>query len=203
MERNEAIDKLQPLIGRDLRQLADRLSVTVWKGEKINKGWVGHTIERFLGLPINSSRAPNFGSWELKVVSVKYLRNGALVPKETMAITMIDPREVSIKSFEDSHVYAKMRKILIVARIYENESETRSRLHGIAEFDLDNHDIYDCIKADYDRIRCVINTSGFESLNGRMGTYIQPRTKGTGHGSTTRAFYARKNLISIMIGLGN
>lgn len=203
MERNEAIDRLQPLIGHDLRQLASLHSVTVWKNGKINKGWVGHTIERFLGLPINSSRAPNFGSWELKVVSVKYLRNGTLVPKETMAITMIDPCEVAVKNFKDSHVYAKMRKILIVARVYEDELERHSRLHGITEFDLDDHDIYNHIKADYDQIRHVINTRGFESLTGRMGTYIQPRTKGVGHGSTTRAFYARKNLINIMIGLGN
>jgi hypothetical protein len=42
---------------------------------------------------------------------------------------------------------------------------------------------------------------GFETLTGRMGKFIQPRTKGAGHGSTSRAFYARplflKQFISI------
>ena len=116
MERETAIRELRQLEGQNLRPIADRLGVTVWKGDKLNKGWVGHTIERFLGLPLNSSRSPNFGSWELKVVSLKYLRNGTLVPKETMAITMIDPVEVLAREFEESHLYTKMRRILAVAR---------------------------------------------------------------------------------------
>jgi len=37
-------------------------------------------------------------------------------------------------------------------------------------------------------------------LTGRMGVLVQPRTKGSGHGSTTRAFYARKELVKIILG---
>jgi hypothetical protein len=40
-------------------------------------------------------------------------------------------------------------------------------------------------------VRETINSQGFEALTGRMGVFIQPRTKGAGHGSTSRAFYAR------------
>ena len=76
MDRDEAVRRLRKLIGVDLRPLADKLEVTVWKvfregsvtHKRLNKGWAGHTIERFLGLPLNSSQSPNFGSWELKVV---------------------------------------------------------------------------------------------------------------------------------------
>ena len=200
MERSEALQRLRQLTGRDLRPLADQYNVTVWKDDKINKGWVGHTVERILGLPINSSRAPNFGSWELKVISLKYLKNGNLVPKETMAITMIDPQEVADKEFEESHVYTKLRKILIVARIYAGRSEESSLLHCVAEFDLCGR-IYDQVKADYDEIRYAIQNEGFDSLTGRMGVLMQPRTKGAGHGSKTRAFYARKELIKLMINL--
>jgi hypothetical protein len=45
--------------------------------------------------------------------------------------------------------------------------------------------------------------NGFELLTGKMGKYIQPRTKGSGHGSTSRAFYARtsflKKLLSVEV----
>jgi hypothetical protein len=34
-----------------------------------------------------------------------------------------------------------------------------------------------------------------------MGQFIQPRTKGAGHGSTSRAFYARTQFISQILGL--
>jgi len=59
---------LRTLVGTDLRPLADTHQITVWTGGKKNKGWAGHTIERFLGLPLNSAQSPNFGSWELKQV---------------------------------------------------------------------------------------------------------------------------------------
>jgi len=65
MERVDAVSRLTTLVGQDLRQLADQFNVTVWsQGNKKNKGWAGHTIEHYLGLALNSSRSPNFGSWE-------------------------------------------------------------------------------------------------------------------------------------------
>ena len=51
------------------------------------------------------------------------------------------------------------------------------------------------IKEDYEEIRQCIFDKGFESLTGKMGKYIQPRTKGAGHGSKSRAFYARTTFL--------
>jgi len=56
--------------------------VTVWKDGRLNKGWAGHVLERYLGLPINSAQSPNFGSWELKIVPLKRLRTGEIAVKE-------------------------------------------------------------------------------------------------------------------------
>ena len=191
MERQEALLKLSELIGKDLRLLADKYKVTVFKEGKRNKGWAGHVLERHLNLPINSSQSPNFGSWELKIIPLKYLKSGKLTVKETMAITMIDSYNVKNTDFEDSHLLAKLRKLIVAARIWESTEERRSILHNVTTFDLDDSAVYDQIKADYNLVRETIRTTGFSTLTGRMGVYIQPRTKGTGHGSTTRAFYAR------------
>jgi len=54
------------------------------------KSWAGYVIEHYFSLPINSAQSPNFGSWELKTISLKYLKNGKLSIKTAMAITMID-----------------------------------------------------------------------------------------------------------------
>ena len=202
MERMEALDRINRLVGHDLRPLADELGVTVWKGDKLNKGWVGHTIERYLGLPLNSSRAPNFGSWELKVASLQYRKNGQLRVKETMWITMIDPVEVAAKEFEESHLFGKLRKMLVVARIFESQQELRSEIHIISSFDLDNPGTYSQVKADYDLVRNTISQKGFGALTGSMGVLVQPRTKGPGHGSTSRAFYARTRFVAHILGIG-
>ena len=95
MEREEAVKKIQEIIGEDLRKLAPKYEVTVFKNGRKNKGWAGHVIERHLGVPINSSQSPNFGSWELKLCSLKRLKNGTLTVKETMQITMIHPINVA------------------------------------------------------------------------------------------------------------
>lgn len=191
MERTEAIKKIYQIVGQDLRELASNYNVTVFKEGKKNKGWAGHVIERYLGLPINSAQSPNFGSWELKTICLKYLRDKSLTVKETMAITMIDPYNVERTEFENSHLLAKMQKIVIVARIWESQLEKKSILYATTTFDLGNTEIYNQVKADYDIVRETIITKGFSALSGELGVYIQPRTKGAGHGSTSRAFYAR------------
>jgi DNA mismatch repair protein MutH len=201
MDREQALVKIQELVGADLRPLADKYGVTVWKGDRINKGWAGHVIERHLGLALNSSRSPNFGSWELKVVPLKRGPKGVLVVKETMAITMIDPVEVAAKDFEDSHLFNKLRKMVVVSRVFESKAETSSVLHAAATFDLDNPIVYDRVKADYDLVRGTIRTKGFSSLTGKMGVLIQPRTKGAGHGSTSRAFYARTQFVAHILNI--
>lgn len=201
MERAEALAKLNSLISSDLRPLADRYNITVWKDGKINKGWAGHVIERHLGLPLNSSRAPNFGSWELKVVPLKIDRHGAIKVKETMAITMLDPVEVLQKNFEDSHLYLKLKKLIVASRVFNSQHETSSIFHAAAPFNLDNPATLAQVKADYEEIRQVLREKGFDALSGSMGELIQPRTKGPGHGSVSRAFYARTQFVSHILGL--
>lgn len=201
MERKEAIQKLRRLEGRDLRGLAQQYKVTVWKDGKLNKGWAGHVIERYLGLPINSAQSPNFGSWELKIVPLKRLKTDVVVLKETMAITMIDPVNVLQKEFEESHLLTKLKKIVVCARMFESKEENASILVRVSTFDLDNPTVYKQVKSDYELVRDTIKNKSFNALTGRMGILVQPRTKGAGHGSTSRAFYARKIFVSHILGL--
>jgi len=203
MERKDAIESLRKLEGQDLRKLADLYKVTVWKDGRLNKGWAGHVLERYLGLPINSAQSPNFGSWELKIVPLKRLRTGEIVVKETMAITMIDPVNVSQKKFEESHLLAKLKKIVVCARMFESKEEKSSILVGVSTFDLDNPAIYQQVKADYNIAKNTIKQKGFDALTGKMGVLVQPRTKGPGHGSTSRAFYARKKFVAHILGVSD
>jgi hypothetical protein len=48
----------------------------------------------------------------------------------------------------------------------------------------------------YEFICDKLKTQGFAPLTGKNGKWIQVRTKGAGHGSTSRAFYARKELVA-------
>lgn len=202
MERTQAIEKLKELVGKELHSLAQHYGVTIYRNGKVNKGWAGHVFERHLQIPINSSQSPNFGSWELKCIPLKYKRNGELAFKETMAVTMIDPVNVCQKKFEDSHLLAKLKKAVVVARTVGSTVDDPSYIHSVVEFDL-NGELYEAVKNDYSLVRdnLLDPRKGFTCLTGKMGYYIQPRTKAPGHGSVSRAFYARPRFLAKFISL--
>lgn len=202
MERAEAIVKLQQLVGKELHKLALQYNITIYREGRVNKGWAGHVFERYLGIQINSAQSPNFGSWELKSIPLKYKKDGNLTFKETMAITMIDPVNVRQHEFEESHLLAKLRKAVVVARIVGESVDAPTYVHSVTELDLKGN-LYEAVKNDYDLVRSTLLDphKGFDALTGKMGYYIQPRTKGSGHGSTTRAFYARPRFLKEFIKL--
>ena len=118
-----------------------------------------------------------------------------------MQITMINPEQVKNTPFENSHLLAKLKETIICTRLYNDIEETKLILLYVGRFDLSDKDLYNQVKADYDLVRNTIRTEGFSALTGRMWVYIQPRTKGPGHGSVSRAFYARANFIKKILGL--
>jgi len=205
MERHEAAARLKALEGQDLHALAAQYGITVaTPSGTVNKGWAGHVCERFLGLPLNSAQSPNFGSWELKSIPLKRLASGKLAFKETMAITMIDPYHVARTPFADSHLLTKLRKAVIVARIVGPSYAEPTFVHSVTRVELVG-ELYEAVEADYELVRTCLNDPkrGFSALTGKMGRYIQPRTKGAGHGSTSRAFHARPDFLKQFILLGD
>lgn len=113
---------------------------------------------------------------------------------------MIDPVNVCQKEFKDSHLLAKLNKAIVIARTVGRTVDEPSYIHSVVEFNLDGY-LYEAVKADYDLVRSVLLNPelGFGALTGRMGVFVQPRTKGAGHGSTSRAFYARPSFLKEFI----
>ncbi|MDD3723464.1 MAG: MutH/Sau3AI family endonuclease [Lutibacter sp.] len=201
--RTTAINNLKKHIGKDLRKLALQYGITTYETGKQNKGWKGLVLERLAGLENNVSKAPNGLSYELKSVSFHEVKN-ELTPKETMAITMINPEELKQHSFFESHCWAKLKSIVFCAVMWHGQNSESAELLKVASLDFaEDDDLIKEIKADYDFIREKLIKHGFESLTGKDGKWIQARTKGTGginprtgkRRPITRAFYARTSLV--------
>ena len=193
--RATAIKNLKKYIGQDLRKLALEHGITTYETGKQNKGWKGLVLERLAGLQTNISKAPNGLTYELKSVAFHHVKN-ELMPKETMAITMINPSELKAHSFFESHVWAKLKTIVFCAVMWHGKNSEKAELLKVTSLDFSETDeLIQEIKADYDFIRHKLITKGFKSLTGKDGKWIQARTKGAGHGSTSRAFYARTKFV--------
>jgi DNA mismatch repair protein MutH len=76
LDRKEAVRRLNLLAGGDLRPMADEYGIQVWKNGRKNKGWAGLVLERYLGLRQNSGQAPDFGTWDLKLVALHRTSDG-------------------------------------------------------------------------------------------------------------------------------
>lgn len=201
--RTIAIKNLKKYIGQDLRKLALKHGITTYETGKQNKGWKGLVLERLAGLQTNISKAPNGLTYELKSVAFREVK-GVLVPKETMAITMINAEELKVHSFFESHVWAKLKTIVFCAVQWDGLNAKGSKLLRVASLDFaEDDELIKEIKADYDFIRAKLIKDGFGALTGKDGKWIQARTKGIGgvnprtgeRRPITRAFYARTGLV--------
>ena len=207
--RHIAIKNLQKYINKNLSTYAKQFGITIYKNGKLNKGWKGQVLERLAGLEGDNKQAPNGLGFELKSTSYKKLKNNSLVPKETMAITMINPAILKETSFFKSHCWDKLKMIVFCAVMWYKEDKSKAELLGIKSFDmLDSGKLIKEIEQDYEFIRHKLITKGFKSLTGVDGKWIQARTKGTGginprtgkKRPKTRAFYARPKLIKEIFG---
>ena len=188
-------------IRQDLAVLAKKFGITTYLEGKQNKGWKGLTLERLAGLSNNNLRAPNGLDFELKSTAF-YKVKGVWTPKETFAITMINQEDLISTSFFKSHCWAKLKSLIYCAVSWNGKHNEKSELLKVQSFDfIESDTLIQEIKADYEFIRNKLNTQGFSALTGKDGKWIQARTKGAGHGTTSRAFYARKELIKEIIKL--
>src|SRR3990167_4617781 len=151
--RANAIKNLKKYIGQDLRKLAQRYNITSFETGKQNKGWKGQVLERLAGLENNVSKAPNGLTYELKSVSFHEIGN-KLVPKETMAITMINPAELKAHDFFESHCWAKLKTIVFCAVMWHGQNSEKAELLKVTSLDFaEDDELIKEIKADYDFIR--------------------------------------------------
>ena len=157
-----------------------------------NKGLPGLFLEELLGIP-HTSNCLDCDDGEVKSFPVKILKNGKLVPKESMNITMLSKDELKTNDFESSKFYTKMSRVLMVPYLRDGDN-IEFMTPTIIDKDCDEcTEIYETIKTDYELIRNKFIANG--TFKSRDGTLLQNRTKGAGHGTTSRAFYLRPDFM--------
>ena len=118
-----------------------------------------------------------------------------------MAITMIEPANVVATPFEHSHLLDKLQRMVVCAREFVDGQETRSPLRHATTFDLRDGELFRQVQADFEDIRAALRQRGLRGLTGKLGVLVQARTKGAGHGTDSRAFYAREKFVAHILGL--
>jgi DNA mismatch repair protein MutH len=185
----ECYEKFIPFIGKEYTLPTTK-----------HKGLPGHFLEELLGI-LHTSNCLDCIDGELKLFPVKKLKNGTFVPKETMAITMLSTDELIKNDFISSKCYKKISRMLIIPYYRNKDSILFMKAKIIDRECIEFADLYNIIECDYNDIRKNYIENGI--LQSKNGILLQNRTKGPGHGSTSRAFYFRKEFMKQYINLNN
>lgn len=169
--------KILPLVGNKYT-----LPVTA------NKGLPGLFLEDLLGIPHTSS-CLDCSDGELKLFPVKKFKDGKLGPKETIAVTMLSTDDLRTCEFNSSKCCKKMSRMLVVPYYREGDTIQYMSPRIVDKSSPEFAELYATIESDYNEIRKTYIENG--GLHSKTGTLLQNRTKGAGHGSTSRAFYLR------------
>jgi len=154
-----------------------------------NKGLPGHFLEELLDIP-HTSNPLDCSDGEVKVFPVKKLqKSGKLTPKESIAVTMLNKDDLKTCDFNASKCCKKMSKMLVVPYYREDEKIRFLTPVIVDRSSPDYAEVYSILESDYNQIRQTFLETGV--LESKTGILLQNRTKGAGHGTTSRAFYLR------------
>jgi len=209
--RNEVISRLcEALPGRNLYDLAEAHGITVHCGDKINKGWVGQTIEKVAHVYGGNLQAPDGYDFELK--STTLLPQGETWrPKETIKVTQMSPETLIREEFETSALWKKLSRLIFVGCYHP--TPRHGQVVMVGAIDITDPEIMRPIRAFWEDVRLSLSLGEFAD-NYNRGTsedLIQLRPIGTSQNFSTcpitgrkfpsRAFYATKRLIQRIWGL--
>jgi hypothetical protein len=182
-----------------IAELTQRVTQTIGKPIHspivANKGAQGLLLETLTGIP-HTSNSLDCTDGELKVYPVIRNSKGALVPKETVAVCMLSTDDLRESGeFDASRPGKKMNTMLMVP--YQRDGENITFLEPHLFRVTDHLEIAATLRGDYEAIRQKFLLDGM--LTSATGKLLQNRTKGAGHGSTSRAFYLRKEFMKSLV----
>ena len=171
-----------------------------------NKGKAGLFLEELLGIP-TSSACLDCADGELKafpqtkatartrLAKQAGLGEGDYIASQTVAITMMKPSDLPTTVFEESRLCKKISNVMFTPYVRDGD-----HIEWLNEVLFNNeHPLFQEIKKDYETIQSYYVKN--KVTKGKIGKYLQVRTKGAGgKAPKTHAFYFRRQfLISIFL----
>ncbi|WOO88380.1 MutH/Sau3AI family endonuclease [Mollicutes bacterium LVI A0078] len=127
---------------------------------------------------------------ELKVTPAKQNKNGEYRSKERLVLSMIDYMEQHPDNFSDSHVYSKIKLMLIIYYLYDKNLSIQEYTLLTSFFvNLDNHDL-SILERDYQVIISKIRNGEAHLLSGSDTFYLEACTKAANSSVTRKQPYS-------------
>ena len=169
MKTKEAERRLQSLIGKDLQEVRLKLDISnIGPKGGLKKGWAGDVVEKYITGFKDTSPRTDFEDSELKIVPLKVSKSGKLSVKEPMSICMANEEEILRNDFYSSHVYEKMKSLLVAFYVAKNMLTDPVVFVGTTCFKLEG-EYLDKIKKDYELLQGFVKYNGLNAVSGTLG----------------------------------
>lgn len=176
------------LQGKSLRETVDNETLEDWQTKKGNKGALGQAIEyTFFDYLPNSEQEPDFPDVgiELKTNPVKRVNVGTsrenVSAKERLVLTMIDYEKLAEEkdaAWEDTMLYRKLNKILLVSYLYEPDRDVLDyKIVHVGMIDIPENDM-DQIRRDWKTIVGEVVDGKAHEISSGDTVYLEACTKG-------------------------
>jgi DNA mismatch repair protein MutH len=175
MDTQSLLSRAQSLSGKSFLQVAQLANLKLSPNNRLNtKGWLGQTLESFLGATAGSQSLPDFVDLGIELKTIPLLENGT--PKESTYICTA-PMPIRCPSWEQSRVLNKLRKVLWFPYFYNKQQPFENQRLGTPLFWSPNEGQYLKLKSDWEELVERINLGNIESLSAHMGECLQIRPK--------------------------
>lgn len=124
----DIVKEAHKLIGKKLGEIDKSGWLDPNRSERSDKGRIGNMIQAdYFGIPANSDKEADFKyhGIELKVTSIKKLKDGTYSAKERLVLGMINFMTDYQVPFEDSHVNHKTGKMLLIIYLHEENKSIK------------------------------------------------------------------------------
>ena len=163
------------------------------------KGFEGSIIEQlYFGLEPNTRQEADFkkAGVELKVTCIEQRKNGSLKAGERLSITNVDYNNPIETDFYKSHVWDKIRKILLVQYLRDRSiPKFQYKVFYVNYFTPSDEDIC-IIQADYYKINEYLKKGWANKLSESLTNYLGAATKGGTALSSTRPQFYSKHILA-------
>lgn len=156
IKKSELILKLSHSIGKTLGELDN---VGLFEKHKLHpkvKGIAGDVIEQcVIGYPADTEQKPDLSidniPWELKTTGMKKDKKGNFIAKEPMSITGVGIYDLSKQTFENSHFWQKVQRLLLIYYFYNSSKAVTA--YEYRNFVIESYDFHEFSNEDIDVLK--------------------------------------------------
>lgn len=166
------MERASLLAGVSMQALADMCHTQCPSQLLRAKGWLGQTLERFLGADAGSLALPDFAKLGVELKTLPLTSQGQ--PKESTYVTYA-PIPFEEKAWTESTVYKKLKHVLWVPYLADGPIAQRIIAKPFL-FEMTAH-ISHILEQDWIELTEKLKLQQFDDLNGSLGRFLHLRPK--------------------------